>query len=222
LIEQEADKELLVYDLQINRAYNLNETLKNIFTACDGKTSFEELRLRYKYTDDLIYFALKELNQNNLLENYQSVRFAGLPRREVIRRVGLATMAALPVIASLAAPKAIHAASGAAAIDMCEEVQCPYAQNVCKEDGICDPATGDCLEPNRPAGTPCDDGDFSTTGETCDGSGNCVGICGAGLTNCGAAPRCRNLQNDSNNCGFCNNVCSGGQTCISGTCISPT
>lgn len=111
LIEQEADGELLIYDLLANKAYRLNETSKIVYRAC-GDKSFEDLRRDYNFTEDLIYFSLNELSANKLIEDYQTEHFAGLSRREVIKKVGLATMIALPVIAGLTAPKAAQAASG--------------------------------------------------------------------------------------------------------------
>ena len=63
IIEQEVDKELLVYNLQSNKAYTLNETSKNIFRACNGKTSFEDLKRQHKYSEELIYLALDELKK---------------------------------------------------------------------------------------------------------------------------------------------------------------
>lgn len=41
LVVQNLDTEVLIYDLKINKAFNLNETLKIIYEACDGKTTFE-------------------------------------------------------------------------------------------------------------------------------------------------------------------------------------
>lgn len=224
IIEQDLDNELLIYDLRIDKAYTLNETSTKVYLACDGRQTFEDLKRQHKYTDDLIHLALQELNANKLLENYAAANhFAGLSRREVIRKVGLATIISLPVIASITAPKAIHAASNQQANDFCEEVECPYAQDACHFDGVCDPNTGDCLSPNVPSGTVCDDNDVSTINDMCDGNGNCVGTCDSGLTDCNdVAPRCKNLQTDSNNCGACGNVCLTEQTCSNSICMSTT
>lgn len=45
-----------------------------------------------------------------------------------------------------------------------------------------------------------------------------MGTCPAGQTLCG---RCVNLQTDNNNCGRCGNVCSAGQFCNMGMCVTP-
>lgn len=110
VVVQELGEEILVYDLKIHKAFNLNETSSKVYQACDGKTTFEELKRRHKFTDDLIYLTLDQLKDENLIEDYQA-KFAGVSRREVIRKVGLATMIALPVIIGLTAPTAIQALS---------------------------------------------------------------------------------------------------------------
>ena len=178
IVVQELGRELLIYDLKTHHAYQLNETSMIVFNACDGVQTFADLKRQHKFTDDLIYFTLNELKDKKLLVEDYSNPLAGMSRREVVRRVGLASMIALPMIASITAPRAIHAASNGSndpAPDRCDEVECPYAQTQCQNDGECDSATGDCIQRYKVAGTPCDDGNINTTGDVCDGNGNCVG-----------------------------------------------
>lgn len=111
IVVQNLGNEMLVYDLKTNKLYNLNETSAKVFNACNGETSFAELKTKYKFTDNLIYLALDELKANELLEDYKSNHFAGLSRREVIKKVGLASMIALPLISVMVAPTAAHAQS---------------------------------------------------------------------------------------------------------------
>lgn len=113
IIEQVAGDDLLIYDLRIDKAYNLNETSKAVFRACDGATSFEDLQQKMNFSAEVIYLALDELRKNNLLEGDYASPFGGMNRREVIRKVGLASMVALPIVAGIAAPSAASAASGA-------------------------------------------------------------------------------------------------------------
>lgn len=109
LIEQNLKNEVPVYDLITNKAYN--ETSSIVYKACNGKTTFDELKRKYRFTDDFIYLALDELKRNSLLtDSYQSP-FANANRREIIKKVGLATIFALPIITGLVAPTAIHASS---------------------------------------------------------------------------------------------------------------
>ena len=128
IVVQNAGKELLVYDLLTNKAYCLNETSKIVFEACDGKSSFNELKRKHQLTDEFIYFALDELRRENLIAGDYVSTFNGVSRREAIRRVGLASLIALPVISSLAAPRAAHAQSLLPLLAACtQSVQCASA-----------------------------------------------------------------------------------------------
>lgn len=112
IVEQIIGDEILIYDLITNKAFSLNKTSSLVYKACDGVTTFDELKRAHNFSDEVIYLALDELKRNNLLadESYNSP-FAGISRREVIKKVGLASMVALPAIVGLSAPKAAHAAS---------------------------------------------------------------------------------------------------------------
>lgn len=113
IVDQQLENEILIYDININKAYCLNQTSAIVYRHCDGVTTTEELKRRYKLTDDLIFLALDKLREENLLDEKTeySSPLAGLARRDVIRRAGLASLAALPVISVLIAPPAAHAAS---------------------------------------------------------------------------------------------------------------
>ena len=111
IVVQTLGKELLIYDLKTNRAFNLNETSMLVFNACDGVTSFDDLKRAHNFSEDLIYLTLDELKKHDLLSGYEGDHFAGLSRRAVFKRVGLASMIALPVIAGLTAPIAANAVS---------------------------------------------------------------------------------------------------------------
>ena len=114
VLTQNAGKELLIYDLTIDKAYSLNETLTVIYQACDGITTLDELKNKYLFTDDAVFLAIDELKRANLLENSKNIplNFAGLSRREAIKRVGLASMLAIPLITGLSVPTAAQTASG--------------------------------------------------------------------------------------------------------------
>jgi hypothetical protein len=113
IVIQNLTKEVLIYDLLTDKAFCLNETSSIIFNACDGKTSFSQLKSETELSDDVIFLALDELKRADLLEknaDYKSP-FIGMSRREVIRKVGLGSLAALPIISSLVAPTAANAQS---------------------------------------------------------------------------------------------------------------
>ncbi len=65
--------------------------------------------------------------------------------------------------------------------DACVGNVCQYTNNNCDDSNACTTDTcnaGVCEHSSAPSGTPCDDGQFCTTPDTCDGAGICVG--GAG------------------------------------------
>jgi hypothetical protein len=146
LIVQEHDKEILIYDLQTNQAFCLNETSSNIWRACDGTRSIAEIANSHG-GEDVVWLALRDLKENRLLEDSTEIpnRFHGMSRREVIKKVGLGTMVALPVIASLIAPTAAHAASCTATADRNQGCPCSPpngAQNQCAPGLFCRNAGG--------------------------------------------------------------------------------
>lgn len=113
IVVQELGKEVLIYDLNTHKAYNLNETSSIVYKACDGKTTLSELTRQTKFTDEIIFLALDELKKENLIEADDSYHspFAGMTRRQAIRKAGLASMVAIPLLASLKAPAAVAALS---------------------------------------------------------------------------------------------------------------
>ncbi len=119
LVVQNSTKELLIYDLNNNKAFCLNETSALIWQNCDGKNSVSDIvkilenKFKSSVSEDLVLFSLYQLREENLLdmENNLSDRFIGLSRREVIRKVGVSSMIAIPIISAIVAPNAIHAQS---------------------------------------------------------------------------------------------------------------
>ena len=59
--------------------------------------------------------------------------------------------------------------------NLCENVVCPLSEDPCTQDGVCDPATGECVIATRRDGDFCDDGDQCTEGERC-----LDGVCAGG------------------------------------------
>ncbi len=123
IVVQYFGNEILIYDLTENKAFCLNETSALVWQLCDGNKSVSDIarnlsgRFNSPITEDFVWLALEQLKKDNLLENASEVStdFGGLSRREVIRKVGFATMVAFPIVSSLVAPMAIHAQSGCAA-----------------------------------------------------------------------------------------------------------
>ena len=108
IIEQESDKELLLYDLTSNKAFCLNQTSKTIYKYCDGNTEVEELVRRFGMNEELIILALQRFEKENLLA--EKLNFEKIPRRELLRK-SVMTALALPFVIVLVSPTAIQAAS---------------------------------------------------------------------------------------------------------------
>jgi len=119
LVIQEMPDEILVFDLETNKAHCLNQTAAFVWKACDGKNSVAEITKLFgkesgtPVPDDLVWLALEQLKKENLIENTDEivVNYNGLTRRQMIRKVGLASVVALPIISSIVAPTAASAQS---------------------------------------------------------------------------------------------------------------
>lgn len=149
LVVQEMPDEVLVYDLDTNKAHCLNQSAAFIWSSCDGKNSVMDIVQQFesngrgKVTEDFVWLAIDQLNENGLLENKVAPRFAGTSRRQVLKTIGLASVVALPVIASLVAPqRALGVATCAcASVTQCQlpaNAGCPSTTN-CNNLGLCAP-----------------------------------------------------------------------------------
>jgi hypothetical protein len=117
LVVRELAGELVVYDSARHRAYCLNPTVASIWRSCEGGTSPGQARLRLEaelgrsMPDDVVWLGLDQLRKAGLLDESSSDAPRHPSRREVLRRVGAAGAALLPVVASLAVPPAVAAIS---------------------------------------------------------------------------------------------------------------
>jgi len=117
IVVKQIGDETLVYDLKANKAFCLNYTSAMIWQLSDGTRRVEDIetemsvRLKTLVGEDFVYFALNQLSNDGLLEGQIENHFAGLSRREVIRKVGFASAIALPLISSIIAPTALMAQS---------------------------------------------------------------------------------------------------------------
>jgi hypothetical protein len=143
LVVQELPDEVLVYDLNTNKAHCLNLTAAKVWMSCDGKTSVSDIASNFGKgsNEDLVWLAIDQLNENNLLESQVVSRFSGQSRRDVIKKIGLASMVAIPVIASLVAPQDALAAQSCRCVNnpQCSGpgISCPAT--TCNSVGLCAP-----------------------------------------------------------------------------------
>ena len=120
LVIQSLPEELLVYDLDSHRAYCLNHTAALVWRACDGRRTVKELRrvleqeIGSAVDEKIVWLALTQLERSHLLEDCGGlpVSKGGMTRRELARKLGFATAAALvPLITSITAPTAAQTAT---------------------------------------------------------------------------------------------------------------
>lgn len=127
LVIQEMPDEVLVYDLNTNKAHCLNQTAAFIWKSCNGENSIAEIKSLFEkkfggiVTEDFIWLAIDQLNKDELLKEKVTLKFDGISRREVIKKVGLTSMIALPIVASLAVPNSALASSTCTARGACQE-----------------------------------------------------------------------------------------------------
>ncbi|MGH9947140.1 MAG: PqqD family protein [Pyrinomonadaceae bacterium] len=148
LVVQEVPDEVLVFDLDTNKAHCLNETAAMVWKSCDGKTSIPEIakivadQTGKGVSDDLIWLAIDQLSENSLLEAATVSNFGGQSRREVIKKIGLASMIAIPVVASLIAPQNALAVNSCACVapGSCTNTGCP-CETLCNAASTCAPNT---------------------------------------------------------------------------------
>ena len=145
MIIQEMPDEMLVYDTGTNKAYCLNKTSAFVWRSCDGSHSVDDIAALMEkefganVPDDLIWLAIDQLAEDKLLESSESA--SGITRREMIRKAGIASAIALPVVISLVAPSSAMASANCACINppSCgTQIGCPSLTN-CNGSGVCAP-----------------------------------------------------------------------------------
>jgi len=150
LVIQEMPDEILVFDLETNKAHCLNETAAFVWKACDGSRSVAEITKLFgsesgkSVSEDLVWLAIDQLNENNLLAEKLKADFSGQSRREVIKKIGLAAVIALPIVSSLVAPSAAMAV-GCTGIG--QNQPCTNTSNVtskCCNNVCCNPSVANC------------------------------------------------------------------------------
>ncbi len=134
LVIQEMPEEVLVYDLDTNKAHCLNQTAAFVWKSCDGRNSVADITKLVgndsgtAIPEDLVWLAIDQLSEKNLLANNLKADFKGSTRREVIKKIGLAAVIALPLVASLTAPTSVLAGNSctcAAVADCVAKPPCP-------------------------------------------------------------------------------------------------
>ena len=138
LVVEELTDELLVYDLERNKAHCLNLTAAAVWKQCNGRRTVADIARRLvglpggqktsgsvelmdgtrdrasdpeQLTEQVVWLALEQLSRDHLLEERMSWP-AALPRvsrREALRRIGIGAAITIPIVVSITAPTAVQA-----------------------------------------------------------------------------------------------------------------
>ena len=136
LVVQETADEVLVYDLDANKAHSLNTSSAIVWRSCDGVSTvtdaIAELEAQYggKVEEDFIWLAIDQLSDKGLMSVDAPAKMAGSTRRDVLKKIGFASVVALPVVASLVAPPN---ALAAVSCNCSTPVNCPNPRVSCAQ-----------------------------------------------------------------------------------------
>ena len=122
LVVEELGTELMIYDQTRNQAFCLNQKAAFVWKRCDGKTTISDMTAQMAESlgepadEKIVQFALQSLSQDGLLEVHSFLPFVpvGMSRRELMQKIGVRAVIALPLVTALAVatPKAHASSSG--------------------------------------------------------------------------------------------------------------
>jgi hypothetical protein len=114
---EEIDDDLIVYDLEQQRAHSLHAIAAAVWRRCDGQTPVEDIAraaaeaLEMPPNDEFVWDALRQLDAIGLLEAPPQSPDAPVVRRRALRQLGLASVGVVPFVASMMIPTAAYAQS---------------------------------------------------------------------------------------------------------------
>lgn len=119
IVVQEFGDEILIYDLKNNKAFNLNETSALIWRLSDGNNDISDItqgiikKYNSNVSEEFVWLALEQFRKDELIEDKEEIIpfLTNISRRELVRKVGLTSIIALPIVSSLIAPLSSNAAS---------------------------------------------------------------------------------------------------------------
>jgi sensor domain CHASE-containing protein len=118
LVVHEVEDEALIYDLRCDKAYCLNPTTAAVWEQCNGHHTIEDITqslsasFQTPVDADIVRLALQQLRKSGLLQSDATPRASiSISRRTLLRRLGSASVIALPLITYIVAPTAANAAS---------------------------------------------------------------------------------------------------------------
>src|SRR4051812_32621066 len=144
LVLRELPEELLIYDTETHEAHCLNATAAFVWKQCDGATAATEIAdrataaFKTAMDEEVVWVALEDLWKRELLEGEAApAREGTMSRSQVLKRAGLVAAVSVPVVVSIAAPKAAHAATCIASGQPCAQGQTCCPSTPCPDSGTC-------------------------------------------------------------------------------------
>lgn len=145
LVIDDLPDEVLIYDLERHEAHCLNRSAALVWRACDGKRAPAEIARRLTaeldapFSEELVLLALQQLEKFHLFEQSATApaQFPLLSRRQMVRRLGLATAVAVPLITSIVAPTAVQAATCTPTGSPCSVTILCCSPLGCNPSGVC-------------------------------------------------------------------------------------
>ncbi len=144
LVVQTLPGETLVYDLERDVAHCLNETASLVWQRCDGRKTTKQIAralsssLNQPVDEKIVWLALDQLSQHQLLADIIKSPLRDIKRREVLRALGITAAVALPVVASILAPTPAQAGTGC----LPQGASCTSGIQCCS--GVCNTGAGTC------------------------------------------------------------------------------
>ena len=148
LVVQHISRETLVYDLASHHAHCLNETASFVWSKCDGNFSANQIarsaarHFGAQVDEEFVQLAFDQLAERQLLGNSALGGQKSTSRREVIKKIGLSTAVALPVIFTIVGTENVLGKSLSCSCITSSGCtgrnQCPSVTN-CNQAGICAP-----------------------------------------------------------------------------------
>jgi len=152
LIVKTLSDEVLVYDLNADKAHCLNRTAAFVWNNCDGRKSVSEItrllreELQAPVDENVVWLALDQLEKFQLLQERAAkpANVNGMSRRQLVRSLGLVAIS-LPLITSIVAPTPAQAATLLPPGSCCNSPN-DCQSNSCNQGGPCsaNPNTKSC------------------------------------------------------------------------------
>jgi hypothetical protein len=116
---KELPDEVLVYDLDRNKAHCLNHSAAAVWERCDGRATVAEIaravenKTGTKVGEQFVWLAIEALSRDHLLEERVDWPSAvpRISRREAVRRIGIGAAFAIPLVTSIIAPTPAQAST---------------------------------------------------------------------------------------------------------------